>query len=303
MLVAAFRNLIAVASAMAATASAAAADPDDSPSPPASAPASQSGVVQPPGAALVPSGQAPAWLVADLDTGQVLAARDPHGRYHPASTIKTLLAIVVLNELDTSQKIVETAADEVADRESIVRFIRPGATHTVYELLEALLMISSNGAANALAGALGGVGPAVAKMNAEAASLGAHDTRAATPSGLEAPGISSSPHDLALFFRAALQNPTFAKIVGQETATVAGASGPELVNRDPLLNSYPGILGGKTGFTDEAQYNFVGAAAQGGRRLVVAVMDNPGSYPTRQASALLDWGFQLEPGLDVGALG
>lgn len=297
MFVAAIRNLIALASAMAAAASVASADPEDSTA------AAQNGVVQPSGAAPVPSGQAPAWLIADLDTGQVLAARDPHGRYHPASTIKTLLAIVVLNELDAGQKIVETAEDESADRESIVRFIRPGATHTVYELLEALLMISSNGAANALAGALGGIGPTLAKMNAAAASLGARDTRATTPSGLEAPGISSSPHDLAVFFRAALQNPVFATIVGRQTAAVAGASGPQLVNRDPLLNTYPGLLGGKTGFTDEAQYNFVGAAEHNGRRLVVAVMDNPGSYPARQAAALLDWGFQEEPGLGVGTLG
>ncbi|MGL6235258.1 MAG: D-alanyl-D-alanine carboxypeptidase family protein [Segniliparus sp.] len=295
------RNLIAAAAVMAAAAPFAAADPEDSPTAPAQA--SQSGVAQPSGSAPVPAGSAPAWLVADLDTGQVLAARNPHGRYHPASTIKTLLALVVLNELDPGQKITETAADAAADSESIVRFIQPGTTHTVHELLEALLMISSNGAANALAGALGGPGPAVAKMNAEAASLGAHDTRATTPSGLEAPGVSSSPHDLALFFRAGLKNPVFARIVGQETAAVGGASGPELVNRDPLLNSYPGILGGKTGFTDEAQYNFVGAAAQEGRRLVVAVMDNPGTYPTQQASALLDWGFQLEPGLGVGTLG
>ena len=297
MLGTALRTLIAIGSAMAATASFAAADPDD----PASAP--QNGVVQPSGSAPVPDGAAPAWLIADLDTGEVLAARGPHAHYHPASTIKTLLAIVVLNELDIDQSVAENADDEVADRESIVKFIRPGEAHTVRELLEALLMISSNGAANTLARALGGVGPAVAKMNAEAARLGAHDTKATTPSGLEAPGVSSSPYDLALFFRAALRNPTFAEIVGQERATVSGSPAIQLVNRDPLLSSYPGMLGGKTGFTDEAQYNFVGAAARHGRRLVVAVMHNPGSYPTQHASALLDWGFALEPGLEIGALG
>jgi D-alanyl-D-alanine carboxypeptidase (penicillin-binding protein 5/6) len=286
MLRSALRNLIAVAAAMTAALASADADP-------------ASPVLQPAGSSPAPEGAAPAWLVADLDTGEVLASRDAHGRYHPASTIKILLAIVVLDELDTGQKVTETDADEVADRESVVKFIQPGEVRTVYELLEATLMISSNGAANALARSLGGVGPAVAKMNAEAARLGALDTRAATPSGLEAPGAASSPNDLALLFRAALRNPDFAAIVGRTTAALPGA---QLVNRDPLLGSYPGMLGGKTGFTDEAQYNFVGAAARGGRRLVVAVMHNPGSYPTQQASALLDWGFELEPGLRVGSL-
>ena len=71
-----------------------------------------------------------------------------------------------------------------------------------------------------------------------------------------------------------MANPTFAQITAQPAATPSRPSkGDEpLVNEDELLQRYPGAIGGKTGFTDAARKTFVGAAARGGRRLVVAMM-------------------------------
>ena len=57
------------------------------------------GISQPVGSVPVPEGPAQAWILADMDTGQVLAARDEYGQYAPASTIKVLLALTVLDEL------------------------------------------------------------------------------------------------------------------------------------------------------------------------------------------------------------
>ena len=72
-----------------------------------------------------------------------------------------------------------------------------------------MLLMSGNDAANALADTIGGYDAAVAKMNAKAASLGALGTHASTPSGLDGPGGpgSTTPHDLAVIFRAAMANP------------------------------------------------------------------------------------------------
>jgi serine-type D-Ala-D-Ala carboxypeptidase (penicillin-binding protein 5/6) len=147
------------------------------------------------------------------------------------------------------------------------------------------------------------------KMNGKAALLGAYGTNVGSPSGLDGPGIDmwSSPHDLAVIFRAAMANPVFAQITAQPTAVFATKTGDTvLVNQDELLKRYPGTLGGKTGFTDIAQKTFVGAAERNGRRLVVALMfgmDKPGS-PTYwdQAAGLLDWGFALDPNASIGSL-
>ena len=107
--------------------------------------------------------------------------------------------------------------------------VEPGRTYTARQLLEALLLVSGNDAANALADMIGGYDAAVAKMNAKAASIGALGTHAATPSGLDGPGIDgcTTPHDLAVIFRAAMANPVFAQIIAQPAATFPTATGDE----------------------------------------------------------------------------
>lgn len=265
------------------------------------------GVDQPMGSIPIPDGPAQAWVIADMDSGAVLASKDGYGRYAPASTIKVLLAMVVLDELPLDATVV---ADEADTRvECNCAGVAAGQTYSVRQLLEGLLLVSGNDAANTLATMLGGREAAVAKMNAKAAALGAHATVAGTPSGIDGPGIDmwSSPHDLAVLFRAAMANPVFAQITAQPTAVFPGKNGDRvLVNQDELLGRYPGMLGGKTGFTDLARKTFVGAAQRDGRRLVVALMfgliHEGGPTYWDQASALLDWGFAQDRTATVGAL-
>lgn len=145
------------------------------------------GVVLPTGAPALPADiSATAWMVSDLDTGAVVATKDPHGRYRPASTIKVLLSIVALRTLDLDKVVVGTQAD--ADVEGTRVGIGPGGRYTNNQLLHALVMASGNDAAHALAAQLGGDEAAIAKMNDLAAALHAYDTRAATPPGSTARG-------------------------------------------------------------------------------------------------------------------
>jgi serine-type D-Ala-D-Ala carboxypeptidase (penicillin-binding protein 5/6) len=264
--------------------------------------------VQPAGTVPIPDGPAPAWIVADMDTGQVLAGREMDVAHPPASTIKTLLALTALDELpDLNATVVGTAADTQV--ECNCAGIKPGGTYTARQLLDAVLLVSGNDAANALADMVGGYDTAVEKMNAKAASIGAVNTHAATPSGLDGPGGSglTTPRDLAIIFRAAMANPTFAQITAQPVAMFpSGAGEKPLVNEDELLHRYPGAIGGKTGFTDAAKKTFVAAADRGGRRLVIAMMygliKEGGPTYWDQASWLLDWGFAQAPGAGIGSL-
>ncbi len=263
--------------------------------------------VQPVGSVPIPDGPAQTWIVADMDTGQILAGRGENDRHAPASTIKALLAQVVLDEVPLDATIVADRAD--TDVECNCAGVAPGHTYTARQLLEALLLVSGNDAANTLARMVGGAGTAVHKMDAKAAALGAHDTHVGTPSGLDAPGMPfwSTPHDLAVIFTAAMANPVFASITAMPSAVFATKTGDTvLVNQDELLQRYPGALGGKTGYTDIARKTFVGAARRNGRRLVVAMMyglvKEGGPTYWDQASALLDWGFALRPDSSVGTL-
>ncbi|RZT13784.1 D-alanyl-D-alanine carboxypeptidase (penicillin-binding protein 5/6) [Mycobacterium sp. BK558] len=244
--------------------------------------------VEPAAAQALPQGPAQAWLVADLDSGRVLASRDPYGRYAPASTIKVLLAMVVLDHLrpDNFAR-ANTSHTEV---ECSCVGLQPGQAYTTQQLLSALLMVSGNDAANMLADMLGGSAVAVAAMNRKAALVGARATKASSPSGLDGPGWESitSPHDLAVILRAALQYPLIAAIMRAPTAPFPGKT---LHNQNELLTRYPGDLAGKTGYTNLARKTYIGAAQRGSRRLVVVQMYGSGDL-YGQAIDLFDWGFR-----------
>jgi D-alanyl-D-alanine carboxypeptidase (penicillin-binding protein 5/6) len=263
--------------------------------------------VAPVGAVPTPDGPAPDWIVADLDTGTIIAARNENVRTPPASTIKVLLALVTLDEVPLDSTVI---ADDGADShvECNCVGIKAGQSYTARQLLDGLLLVSGNDAANTLAHMLGGTDAAVAKMNAKAASLGAVDTHAGSPSGLNGPGIDgwTTPRDLAIIFRAALANPVFAQITSQPSAPFPYPDGARpIVNQDEMLFRYPGALGGKTGFTDPARKTFVAAAQRDGHRLVIAMMygliKEGGPTYWDQAAGLFDWGFG-NPQANLGSL-
>ncbi|MQA62907.1 MAG: peptidase M15, partial [Actinophytocola sp.] len=239
---------------------------------------------------------AKSWVLSDLDSGEVLAARDPHGRQRPASLIKVLLALVVLDELRPEQIVIANKRD--ANQECTCIGIVRGGEYAVDDMFTGLLMSSGNDVAHALGSALGGIDEALRKMNAKAKELGALDTRAATTSGLDGPGMSSSSYDMSLIFRHAMRQPAFAKAVRtQQMRFEIKKNKPAitLYNDNQLLRDYRGFLGGKTGFTDDSRHTYVGAAERNGRRLAV-VMLRAEQRPIRvseQAGKLLDYGFAL----------
>jgi D-alanyl-D-alanine carboxypeptidase (penicillin-binding protein 5/6) len=118
--------------------------------------------------------------------------------------------------------------------------------------------------------------------------------------------MSTSAYDIGLFYRYAWQNPTFAEIVATRSFDFPGRgdAGYPVENDNKLLANYPGAMGGKTGFTDDAGQTFVGAANRDGRRLVAVMLRGTRVpiAPWEQAAHLLDYGFATAPGTKVGSL-
>ena len=255
---------------------------------------------------LVPEEQtATAWIVFDLDTGDVIAAKDPHGRYRPASIIKALLAMVVLDRLPLDREVVATR--DSADMEgSRVGLVEDGR-YTVEQLLQGLLMASGNDAAHALAQELGGDQRTLELVNTKARELGTQDTRVADYTGLDGPGMSTSPFDLALIYREAWANPVFAHIVDTDFVDFPGGpenEGFQVWNDNHLLLNDPDGIGGKTGFTDDARHTFVGAKDVGGRRLAAIILDTTvdRGRPWEQARRLLDAAYAVPRGTAIGSV-
>ena len=263
------------------------------------------GLITAPGTPPVPNDiSAEAWLVADLDSGDIIAAKDPHGRHRPASIIKVLVATQALRDLPIHKVVAGTADDAAAEGTKVG--IGEGGHYSIGDILHGLLMHSGNDAAHALAMQLGGMDATLKKINDLAGKLGGRDTRVATPSGLDGPGMSTSAYDIGLFYRYAWQNPTFADIVSTKTFDFPGRgdAGYPIENDNKLLDNYPGAMGGKTGYTDDAGQTFVGAANHDGRRLVAVLMHGTRLpiAPWEQAAHLLDYGFATAPGTKVGTL-
>jgi serine-type D-Ala-D-Ala carboxypeptidase (penicillin-binding protein 5/6) len=244
----------------------------------------------------LPKIKANSWVIADAGTGQVLAARAAHSKRPPASTLKTLTALTLIPRLDPQGTYRVVDADVRVSGSRVGLLVGEEYTHD--ELFTALFLPSANDAAGALARANGSMTTTLSQMNAEAQRLGALDTVAKNPSGLDADGQRSSAYDLALIAREGLKNTTFARYASMVTADFPGKSNSsgkratfEIQTQNRLLrDGYPGAIGVKTGFTTDAGRTFVGAAKRGDRTLIVSLMGI--SEPTEDAARkLLDWGF------------
>jgi serine-type D-Ala-D-Ala carboxypeptidase (penicillin-binding protein 5/6) len=242
----------------------------------------------------LPKVTASAWVIADAGTGQVLAAKDPHGRYRPASTLKVLTAISLIpllnpNAMVVASKLATTVSPNIVG-------LLAGHAYKVSELFTALLTISANDAAMALAQATGSLSQGMADVNAEARHLQADDTVAVTPNGLDAPGQHTSAYDLALFARQGLRMPAFLKYDettgGQFPITKKKSVG--LWNQNSLLATYKGALGGKIGWTSAAGATYVGMARRHGVTLIVTLLHCPALTEIDAGKSLLNWGFAVD---------
>jgi D-alanyl-D-alanine carboxypeptidase (penicillin-binding protein 5/6) len=251
------------------------------------------GLVLPRGVKPPPKTKAAAFLVADADTGEVLAAKDPHGRYRPASTLKILTAVTLLRAgIDKNMKVKPSAT--AVNQEGSAVGLKPQRIYTVDDLMLALMMVSGNDAAMALAEANGGLAATLRAMNAEARRLQAYDTVAKTPSGLDKPGQLTSAYDLALISRAGLAYPDFRRYISTRVADFPAPRGKtyQIANHNRLLGRYKGMFGVKNGWTSKARASFVGAAKRDGHTILVVIMRHEG-YFWDEVAALLDWGFAV----------
>ncbi|GAA4237059.1 D-alanyl-D-alanine carboxypeptidase family protein [Actinomadura meridiana] len=262
------------------------------------------------GVPALPKINAASYLIADADTGDVLAAKDPHGQYLPASTIKTLTALTLVPKLDPNQVVRPT--QHACDVEGTKVGLTPKMRYKISDLFHAMLMMSANDASLTLAEAYGGKGKTVAAMNTEAKRINALDTLAGSPNGLDKDlGLNvgtqhTSAYDLALILREGMKNPAYraymqaidfkfpAPPTKKERKKGKKVGGYPIHTHNHMLpgegHAYAGMLGGKNGYTVEARQTFVAQARRGGHTIVISLMraDEP---PSEYAAKLLDWGF------------
>ncbi|MFI6566266.1 D-alanyl-D-alanine carboxypeptidase family protein [Streptomyces sp. NPDC050534] len=265
------------------------------------------------------------WIVADAESGEVLAAHNAHWRLPPASTMKMLFADTVLPKFPKTDKHKVVPADLAGmGAGSSMVGIKEGETYTVHDLWLGVFLRSGNDAVHVLSAMNDGVDTTVKEMNEHAQDLQALDTHVVTPDGYDAPRQVSSAYDLTLFARSGLQKKDFreycstvrAKFPGETKKGKKGGKPVrqsfEIQNTNRLLAGdydtpvYQGIAGVKNGNTTNAGATFTGVAERNGRVLLVTVMhpeksDHNEVY--KETSKLFDWGFKASgKATPVGAL-
>ena len=228
----------------------------------------------------------------------MLYEKDAHTQRPMASTTKIMTALLTLESAEElGDPVVEITREMVAVEGSSMG-LQEGDRITLTNLAAGMLLASGNDAANAAALYLAGSLEAfVQRMNARASELGMVDTHFVTPSGLEgedAGGMEhvSTAYDMALLAREALRNDSFRQLCSSASRSVEFVDPVKritLTNHNKLLNSYPGCVGVKTGFTKAAGRCLVSAVEREGVTLIAVTLNDPNDWEDH--AALLDYGF------------
>ena len=249
--------------------------------------------------------KAPGAVVLDAFTGQMLYGKDADTPQFPASTTKVMTALLVIENGDLDHEVEITPEDSKVGESSLE--LRIGERYTRRQMLFGLMLKSANDVAHSLGRDNAGSIEAFAlKMTQRARELGATNTSFRNPHGLHHLEHYTSPHDLALIARYAMQQPMFRRIVstqrfvwqrGTPPGTPAGAK-PELwqlTNHNRLLTTFDGCTGVKTGYTNPAQHTLVSAALRDGREVIATVMHDGKYEKGEDSKLLLTYGFDHPP--------
>ncbi len=232
---------------------------------------------------------AKSFVIMDAKSGQVLLSCNPQLFCPPASTLKVMTAMSVVEHLKLDDEVPVSAYAASAPPSKVK--IKAGETYTVRELLYALLLSSANDAARALAERVSGCEEEFARqLTLEVRQWGAYRTTLATANGLPADNQFTTAQDLALMFKRAMENPELAKIMETKYYTIQGDR--ELRNHNRFLFTTPLAVAGKTGYTRASRHTYVGMFQNGDKAIIVAMMGSTKNWADLRP--LIEKGFELE---------
>jgi serine-type D-Ala-D-Ala carboxypeptidase (penicillin-binding protein 5/6) len=252
-----------------------------------------------------PTGVHAPWaMVADAATGADIWSRSSATSRPMGSITKVMTAYIVIkaNQLSRVLTVPEGIIAYDEDNSASTAGLVPGERLTVKELLIAMMLPSGCDAAYTLANAYGGTARFIATMNATAKAMELRHTHFRDFSGLPVGGeyaTYSSAGNLVTLGRAAMRLPAFRQIVAMRSYHLAAGNGHyahSWTNLNPLLGSYPGAIGIKTGFTSAAGDCLLFEATRGTKTLIgVALHSSDSIYglsvAASDAEKMLNWGF------------
>lgn len=237
--------------------------------------------------AIYPVVSAQSVMAVDLVSGVTLYEKDPNRALLPASTTKIVTALVALDTYELDQVLKVGKLNIVGQKMGLVT----GEEIKFIDLLKGLLIYSGNDAAEVLANNHpGGRDLFIGLMNKKVKDLGLNNTHFTNPSGLDNGAQYTTTRDLVVVAKYAIQNKTFAEIVKTETEIVKSIDGRfthRLTNINKLLGDVPGVLGVKTGWTENARENLVTFIDRDGRQVMLVVLGSSDRFG--ETKELIEW--------------
>ena len=263
------------------------------------------GLLASPATALTPSPSPPvarpkAWILVDADRGVVLDAGNERAPLPPASLTKLLTALIAASKLKPADTLPVSA--RAAGEPAAKINMKEGQVWTFQDALYSLLLSSANDAAAAIAERVSGSLEAFSdQMQTAAGQLHLEDSPILhDPAGLDDNfsvdgGNLVSARDLAIVMRSVIAQPLLAQVDATPVYEFVGPDGihHRLGNHNQLLRTYPGTIGGKTGYTSKSGEDLAAAATRNGRTMVTIVLGAPNLW--RNTTDLLDEGFASPP--------
>lgn len=238
-----------------------------------------------------PEISASAAVLMDIQTGEVLFAKNPNLKSPPASTTKIITGLVALEEGNPNQMV--KVSPTAANAEGSSLYLRTGEEKRLEDLLYGIMLSSGNDAARAIAESLAGSEREFARrMTERARQLGAFNTNFTNASGLPDEQHYTTAYDLALLTRYALNNKKFSEIVQTKSYNLPEnelQNERRIFNHNKLLWRYRYADGVKTGYTRQAGRCLVASASKNGRRLVAVVLNSKTMYEDCQN--MMEYGF------------
>jgi len=232
-------------------------------------------------------------IVYDRISKQVLYGKNEYNKVKMASTTKIMTAIVIIENDDLTQtvEISKKAAGTGGSRLGL----KAGDKITINDLLHGLMLCSGNDAAVALAECTAGSIQEFAElMNNKALELGLTNSHFESPHGLDSDGHYTTAYELAKLSDYALQNKTFAQIVGTKSYTVTINGSPKNIsNTNELLGNLNGVYGIKTGFTNGANRCLVTACKRNNMDIICVVLGaDTKNFRTKDSIKLIEYSFK-----------
>ena len=235
-------------------------------------------------------------IVVDIDTGEVLYARNPDAARHPASITKVMTLMLAFEELDAGRLKLSDKVEfsrHAASQPPSKLGIGEGGWVSVEEAIRLLSTKSANDVAVALAERIAGSELAFAqRMTEKARSLGMNATAFYNASGLPNPAHSTTARDLATMSKALIREyPHYYAFFSEQSYNFYGKRYP---NHNRLLGKLVGLDGIKTGYTNASGYTLAASAQRDGKRLIAIVLGAPsGSQRNDNIASLINAGFDV----------